>query len=74
VRLNTEEMIKMNTVCFLEKLANDVHHSDIFNELISMQSTQIKEAFVANNNDALKKQLSDKEHFADNVAVVSIVS
>jgi hypothetical protein len=64
----------MNAVSFLEKLANNVHHAEIVGELISVQSDQIKEAFLANNAENLKKQLSPTERFADNVAVVSVTA
>jgi superoxide dismutase len=62
----------MNAVAFLEQLANNTHHGAAINELVNKQSDEIKKAFLANDTESLKKQISDTEHFANNVAVAYV--
>jgi hypothetical protein len=60
----------MNTVTFLEQLANHAHFRHEVNELISQQPKSVQNAFMMNNGQQLKQQISDKTFFADKVGVV----
>ena len=60
----------MNTVAFLEQLANNTHHCTAINDLVSKQPDAIQKAFLANDAEGLKKHVSDTEYYANNVAVV----
>lgn len=62
----------MDTIKFLEKLARNVHHRAEIHELISHQSDKIKQAFEANDAQLLKKQISERERFADEVEIMQI--
>lgn len=55
----------MDTIKFLEQLASNVHHRTEIHELISNQSDKIKQAFETNDAQLLKKQISEREWFAD---------
>jgi len=60
----------MNTVSFLEQLANTPRYQFSKNHLIHQQSNDIKEAFEKNDFIGLKKQLSHGEYWANPVEVI----
>jgi hypothetical protein len=62
----------MNAVTFLEQLANHTHHGAAINELISKQSDEIKKAFLANDTESLKRQISGVECCANNILVAFV--
>jgi len=60
----------MDTVKFLEQLAQNAHYRIELDELINDQPNEIKEAFRTNNPEMLKKQLGDVEYLANPSDVV----
>jgi len=60
----------MNTVTFLEKLANNTHHSAILHKLINNQSEVVKKALETNDVALLRKQFASIDFLADVETVV----
>lgn len=64
----------MSLINLIEKLANNTHHHQENHSLINSQSPEIKEAFLTNDAELLKKQVSDTEYFANSIKVVQLES
>lgn len=62
----------MNTIEFLEKLANYPRFHSEVDTLINNQPEIIKQAFLANDIECFKKQISNEDFFANEIEVVKI--
>lgn len=60
----------METLAFLEELANHTHYNATFNEIIAAQSATIKQAFLENNSSHMKALFSDSAILANTTHVV----
>lgn len=60
----------MKTIDFLEKIANHSHYNTAINELMATQPGSIKDAFMSNDSESLKNQISSVKFFANDCLVV----
>lgn len=62
----------MDTIAFLEKLATNAHHQVNLDNLISMLPIEFKNAYLMNDAESLKMQISDIDYLANESFVVQI--
>ena len=55
----------MDTMIFLEKIADNVHYCGKVNELVDTQAIEVKDAFLHKDTKKLKKQISAVGFYAD---------
>ena len=60
----------MKTIDFLEKLATRVHYDNGIQELFAEQSSAVRDAYISNSMQKLKRTLSSCHYFADAEQVV----
>jgi hypothetical protein len=60
----------MDTVKFLENLANHTHYSKNISSLINRQPSATKKAFLNKNTKQLQQQISSQEYFAHETHVI----
>jgi len=61
----------METIDFLEKMANYTHYDVQISKLISTQSSAVKSAIILNDSEALRMQMSPAGLFANDCDVVN---
>lgn len=61
----------MDTVTFLEQLANTAYYESRSN-LLSKQPAEVQKAFLTNDGDLLKKQLGGQVQLANRTTVTQI--
>lgn len=62
----------MNTLIFLEKMANDLHYSSTTQSLVATQSIDIRTAFSLDDAENIKHLFNNKAYQASSCAVVQI--
>ena len=62
----------MSPITILEQLAKNVHYHEQNNKLINALPEKTREAFLTNNMEILKKQLSNTKYCANESHVVQI--
>jgi len=62
----------MNAIILFEQLAKNVHYHPQNNELINALPEKIRDAFLENDMDNIKQQLSNKKCFSNESHVVHI--
>lgn len=62
----------MESIKILEQLAHNTHFQKENNELINCLSIEIKNAYLNNDIGFLKKQFSQHESYANEIAVVHL--
>jgi len=62
----------MDIVKFLEQLASNAHYRVNMMNLVGNLPEKIKNAFLMNDTESLKKQISDNDYFANESYVVKI--
>jgi len=65
-------MNTFNTVNFLERLAKTAYYSQDMKELVLSLPAETRKAFLHNDAECLKKQLSTAEHFPNESHVVQV--
>jgi hypothetical protein len=62
----------MDTVNFLEQLANYTSYSEDAQKLISKQPDEIQKIFLANDTESIKNKFPNVEYLANGTQVIEI--
>jgi hypothetical protein len=61
----------MDTISLFEQLANMTHHNKNTSQIINLLPNEVKNAFIADDSQQLRKTLSGQDSFYDSKTVTS---